>query len=67
MKSSGHAKKHNILRRAQELIGREQLASRLGIPEAVLDAWVRGDATMPDGKLLDLAAALAEIAGTQKR
>lgn len=66
MKSSELSKKHQILRRAQELIGREQLAKRLGISESLLDAWIRGDVTMPDGKLLDLAAALVELAGPRK-
>ncbi|HEY7741255.1 MAG TPA: helix-turn-helix transcriptional regulator, partial [Steroidobacteraceae bacterium] len=54
--------KRHLLQRAIELLGREQLAKRLGIPETMLDAWVRGDVTMPDGKLLVLAAALDEAA-----
>jgi transcriptional regulator with XRE-family HTH domain len=62
MKSSSHATKQHILRRAKDLMGRDKLAKRLGIPESMLDAWIRGDTTMPDGKLLDLAAALVEFA-----
>jgi hypothetical protein len=49
-----------------ELMGREQLAARLGIPETLLDAWIRGDVTMPDGKLLVLAAVLDELAKPKK-
>jgi hypothetical protein len=58
--------KQNLLQRAMKLMGREQLAARLGIPEKLLDAWVRGDVTMPDGKLLVLAAVLDEIAKPKK-
>jgi hypothetical protein len=61
-KTSSYAAKQQILRRAEDLIGRDTLAKRLGIPESMLDAWIRGDTTMPDGKLLDLAAALVEFA-----
>jgi hypothetical protein len=28
----------------------------------VLNAWIRGESTMPDGKLLALAAAFVEVA-----
>jgi DNA-binding transcriptional regulator YdaS (Cro superfamily) len=58
--------KRHLLQRAVELMGREQLAARLGIPETLLDAWIRGDVTMPDGKLLVLAAVLDEIAKPKK-
>lgn len=62
VKTSGVTKKQEILRRAEELMGRDFLAKRLNIPQSMLEAWLRGDVTMPDGKLLDLAAALAELA-----
>ena len=55
-------KKLQLLQRAAELMRRDHLATRLGISQAVLDGWVRGESTMPDGKLLALAAALAEVA-----
>jgi DNA-binding transcriptional regulator YdaS (Cro superfamily) len=58
--------KRNLLQRAMELMGRDQLAARLGISETLLDAWIRGDVTMPDGKLLVLAAVLDEIAKPKK-
>lgn len=62
MTNSGYATKQKILRQAEDLLGRDKLAKRLGIPESMLDAWIRGDTTMPDGRLLDLAAALVEFA-----
>lgn len=58
--------KRHLLQRAMELMGRDQLAARLGISETLLDAWIRGDVTMPDGKLLVLAAVLDEIAKSKK-
>lgn len=58
--------KRHLLQRAMELMGRDQLAARLGIAETLLDAWIRGDVTMPDGKLLVLAAVLDEIAKSKK-
>lgn len=58
--------KRQLLQRAMELMGRDRLAARLGISETLLDAWIRGDVTMPDGKLLVLAAALDEIVKGKK-
>ena len=54
--------KKELLKRAVELMGRDHVAARLGVPGASLDAWIRGDVTMPDGKLLVLAAVLNEAA-----
>jgi hypothetical protein len=65
-KTSSLTKKQDLLRRAEELMGRDRLAKRLGTAPAMLEAWMRGDVTMPDGKLLDLAAALAELADHRK-
>ena len=62
-----HKKKVDILRRAEGLLGRERLARRLGVPLSLLENWMRGDVTMPDGKLLELAAALVELAKPQQR
>ena len=60
------SKKQQLLERAVELVGRQQLAGRMGIPETLLSAWVSGDVTMPDGKLLVLAAILDEAAKIRK-
>ena len=48
-----NATKRGLLERAVKLLGKEQLARRLNIPTTLFDDWVRGDATMPDGKLMD--------------
>jgi hypothetical protein len=58
-------KKLQLLQRAAELMAPEDLAQRLAIPLGVLNAWIRGESTMPDGKLLALAAAFVEVAAPQ--
>ena len=60
------AKKRQVLQRAAELVGRDQLAERLGTPETQLDVWIRGQAAMPDGKLFVLAALLDKVAAAKK-
>ena len=60
------AKKRQVLQRAAELMGRDQLAERLGTPETQLDVWIRGQAAMPDGKLFVLAAILDKVAAAKK-
>lgn len=55
--------KQELVRRCAELMGREQLAARLGVSTALLEAWIRGDVTMPNGQLLPLAASLNQLAG----
>ena len=55
------AGKRQLLERAGKLLGRDELARRLNVPSTLLEAWVRGDATMPDGKLMDLARVLDNI------
>lgn len=44
-------------------MGQQRLAGRLGVPVAFLEAWVRGDMTMPNGYLLPLATTLNQLAG----
>jgi hypothetical protein len=60
------ATKRNLLGRAVKLLGKEELAKRLNIPTAVFDDWVRGDATMPDGKLMELARTMDKISREKK-
>ena len=55
-------KKQNLLQQAVALIGRDGLAQSLGVNKTTLDAWMRGEAIMPDRKFVALAAALAEFA-----
>lgn len=60
------ARKRYLLERAAKLMGRDELAQRLGIPSALFDDWIRGDATMPDGKLMELARVLDTLSRNQK-
>jgi len=55
--------KQQLLRRSANLVGKKKLAERMRIPEKLLEAWMRGDTTMPDGKLLRLTEILVELAG----
>ena len=60
--------KQHLLRKAAGLIGKEELAERLNVSESLLEKWMGGDATMPDGKLLKLANVLdAWVASQTKR
>jgi hypothetical protein len=54
--------KRDLVQRATHLYGAGNLAAKLGVPEKTLDAWMRGEETMPDGKLLVLACILEELA-----
>lgn len=54
------------LRKAADLIGHDELAIRLGVPPTLLDAWIRGMASMPDRKLLQLADLLENFGRTEK-
>ena len=58
--------KQNLLQRASDLLGRDEIARRLNTAPQVLEAWICGKANMPDGKLLLLAAVLAEHVKTTK-
>jgi hypothetical protein len=44
-----------LLKKAAQLFGRADLAVRLKVPVALLDAWIAGHGTMPDRKLALLA------------
>ena len=46
------ATKQRLLSGAADLLGRDELAQCLEVSTAVLDAWISGRASMPDGKLL---------------
>jgi hypothetical protein len=51
-----------LLARAGDLLGRDQLSVSLGTDRKVLDAWIRGEGTVPSVKLSLLTIALAEFA-----
>jgi len=49
------ATKRDLLARSAQLLDEDDLARRLKVPLTLLQAWIRGDATIPDAKLMDLA------------
>jgi hypothetical protein len=51
-----------LLASAGDLLGRDQLAVCLGVDRKVLEAWIRGEGTVPSVKLSLLTLALAEFA-----
>jgi hypothetical protein len=53
--------KRQLLTRAARLLEASDLARRLYVPSALLESWMRGEATMPDAKLMDLARLLDRI------
>jgi hypothetical protein len=55
------ATKRHLIEGATKLLGQDELARRLNVASTLLGAWVRGDTTMPDGKLMELARVLDEI------
>jgi hypothetical protein len=61
-----HKRKQAILKKAAELFGgRERLAGHLGVSLSILDGWLKGDVTMPDGMLFALAKELDALAATK--
>jgi hypothetical protein len=50
--------KQQLLERAATLMGQHELAARLKVTEPLLEAWISGEAPMPDRKLLILAGIL---------
>jgi DNA-binding transcriptional regulator YdaS (Cro superfamily) len=58
--------KQRLLERAGKLVGRDELARRLNVPSTLLEAWLRGDVTMPDGKLMQLARVLDDVSREEK-
>jgi transcriptional regulator with XRE-family HTH domain len=54
--------RQRLLQHAAKLLGGErELAERLNVTPHTLDVWLRGLASMPDRKLLELAALLDEL------
>lgn len=50
--------KQALLRKASGLMGERELATRLKVSHSLLEQWMNGDVTMPDGMLLKLAKVL---------
>jgi hypothetical protein len=42
------------------LVGRSELATRLNVPHAILDDWISGQSTMPEGKRHTLIGLIEE-------
>ena len=57
--------KQELITRCAALMGAQRLAARLGVPMAFLEAWMRGDMTMPNAYLLPLATTLNQVAGEE--
>jgi transcriptional regulator with XRE-family HTH domain len=58
--------KQRLLREAAHLMGQRELAQRLKVSESQLEGWIRGQAKMPDRKLLVLADVLDSWASPPK-
>jgi hypothetical protein len=56
-----------FLRIAVGLIGAEQVASRLNSPTHLIDAWMRGQATIPERKLLGLIDLLDKLKNSERQ
>jgi DNA-binding transcriptional regulator YiaG len=55
------ARKRHLIDRAAKLLGQDELARRLNVASPLVQAWLSGDATLPDGKLMELARVLDSI------
>lgn len=60
------ARKRQLIERASKLVGHEQLARRLNVSSALLEAWLSGDATLPDGKLMELARVMDKLSREER-
>jgi transcriptional regulator with XRE-family HTH domain len=60
------ARKRQLIERASKLVGNEQLARRLNVSSALLEAWLSGDATLPDGKLMELARVMDKLSREER-
>ena len=58
--------KLRLLSQAAKLVGNEELAKRLNVPVSLLEAWLRGFATIPDRKMLPLADLLEKLESSGK-
>jgi hypothetical protein len=50
--------RQDLFRRATDRLGHDEIGQRLNVPAEVIEAWMRGDVSLPDGKLLVLACVL---------
>ena len=59
--------RQELLRKAADLLGRDELATGLKVPLDVLEAWMSGAGTMPARKLSALADLLDEASNPPRR
>ena len=59
--------KQEVLRKAADLVGREELAGLLKVPVTTLDEWLEGNASMPDRKRRMLGDILDDLSGLKER
>lgn len=59
--------KRRILKSAEKLLGRKELAGSLKVTEGLLEAWIEGAAEMPDRKLSLLADVLEKFANEKPK
>lgn len=59
-------KKQQVLQQAVTLLGMENVAASLKVSTRLLESWLRGDGSVPDNKLLALAAELVKFAEPKK-
>jgi hypothetical protein len=53
--------KQRLLLLARKRVGLAELAKRMAVPEGLLEAWMTGQATMPDARLLSLADVIEQL------
>jgi hypothetical protein len=58
--------KQHLLERAAKLLGHDELAGLLHTAPSLLQAWINGQATMPERKLIALIDILDDISGFKK-
>ena len=58
--------KEELLRKAVDLAGLNDVARALAASPELVEVWMRGQASMPDGKLLMLAAFLDRLGRPDK-
>ena len=58
--------KQQLLRRAVDLAGLDEVAAALKVPGHLVEAWISGHAFMPDRKLLALADFLDRLGRPEK-
>jgi hypothetical protein len=61
------ARKQELLRRAADLMGRDELALGLKVSRSMLDAWISGRLSMPNRKLTTLGDLLDEVSSPTKK